>query len=56
MRQLYFVAKFMEVRVNKEIWMAMGAQAWWMHERCMTSEEVVEHAELVKPTAQQLNG
>ncbi|CAE7409147.1 HERC2 [Symbiodinium natans] len=41
---------FGKVRVNKEIWMAMGAQAWWMHERCMTSEEVVEHAELVKST------
>ncbi|CAE7792440.1 unnamed protein product [Symbiodinium necroappetens] len=38
------------VRVNKEIWVAMGAQAWWMHERCMTSEEVTEHAELVKST------
>ena len=31
--------------------MAMGAQAWWMHERCMTSEEVTEHAELVKSAA-----
>ncbi|CAE7425245.1 unnamed protein product [Symbiodinium sp. CCMP2592] len=41
---------FGKVRVNKEIWVAMGAQAWWMHERCMTSEEVTEHAELVKST------
>ena len=42
----------LQARVNKEIWVAMGAEAWWMHERCMAPEEVAEHAELVKSSAQ----
>ncbi|CAE7387313.1 HERC2 [Symbiodinium pilosum] len=41
---------FGKVRVNKEIWVAMGSEAWWMHEKCMTAEEVTEHSELVKST------
>eukprot|EP00927_Polykrikos_kofoidii_P039541 TRINITY_DN33903_c0_g1_i1.p1 TRINITY_DN33903_c0_g1~~TRINITY_DN33903_c0_g1_i1.p1 ORF type:complete len:1411 (+),score=231.66 TRINITY_DN33903_c0_g1_i1:69-4301(+) len=47
------ISTFGKIRTTKASFKALGSQAWWMHEKCMTSDDVTDFSVLMQEASRE---